>query len=203
MTKETKLTPEQAKFVEDNHSLIYSFLHKYKLPEDEWYDLCAIGLIKAAIAYEPEKGEFYSLAYTYMFKDMRNELMHRTRYFPENLSIDHEYENFKDGETYTILDLYGSDINIEDDVVSNIYIEEMRQFFNENLKIDKHKKVIELIFEGKGKDEAAKEVGVSREAVDQAIDRIYLKCVKELDLYYIKHGKRRKKIIEKGYYTRK
>lgn len=195
-----KLTQEQAKFVEDNHGLIYSFLHKYKLPEDEWYDLCAIGLIKAVRDYNPEISKFSVLAYKYMFYDMTKELAHKEIYFPENLSIDENYG--EDDEPCTLLDFYGYDAKIEDNVVSQIYIDEMKNFFNENLKQDNHKKVIELIFEGKGKDEAAAEVGVSREAVDQAIDRIYLKCVKELDLYHINHGKRRKKIIERGYYKR-
>ena len=203
MAKENKLTPEQSKLVEENHQLIYGFLTKYKLPESEWYDLCAIGLIRAAMDYNKDKGAFSTLAYMYMFNNMRNELIQIERHFPENLSIDYEYESYKDGEPYTILDLYGSDINIEDEVVSDIYVEEMKRFFNENLKKANHKKVIELIFDGKSKEEAAKEVGVSREAIDQAIDRIYLKCVKELDLYHINHGKRRKKIIEKGYYTMK
>lgn len=193
-----KLTPEQSKLVEDNHQLIYGFLTKYKLPAEEWYDLCAIGLVRAALDYNEDKGAFSTLAYIYMFNEMRSELVHRERYFPDNLSIDNEYEHFKDGETYTFLDICGSDINVENDVVSSIYVEEMRRFFNENLKQDNHKQVIELIFQGKGKDEAAKEVGVSREAVDQAIDKIYLKCVRKLDLYHINHGKRRKKIIEKS-----
>ena len=142
-------------------------------------------------------GAFSTLAYMYMFNNMRNELIQIERHFPENLSIDYEYESYKDGEPYTILDLYGSDINIEDEVVSDIYVEEMKRFFNENLKKANHRKVIELIFDGKSKEEAAKEVGVSREAIDQAIDRIYLKCVRELDLYHINHGKRRKKIIDR------
>lgn len=197
MAKETKLTPEQSKLVEDNYRLIYSFLTKYNLPESEWYDLCAIGLVRAAMDYKEDKGAFSTLAYMYMFNNMRNELVQIERHFPENLSIDHEYESYKDGETYTLLDIYGSDIDIEDEVVSNIYVEEMKRFFNENLKKANHRKVIELIFDGKSKEEAAKEVGVSREAIDQAIDRIYLKCVRELDLYHINHGKRRKKIIDR------
>lgn len=167
-----KLTQEQSKLVEENHKLIYGFLTKYKLPEDEWYDLCAIGLIKAAQLYESGKGEFSTLAYKYMFNDMRVELMHRNRYFPEILSTDLEYEN-EDGGTYTMLDMCKSDINIENDIITRFYINEIKNFFDENLKKDTHKKIIELIlFKDKDKYEASKEVGISRQAFEQGIKRI-------------------------------
>ena len=42
-----KLTNDQRKLVEQNHNLIYAFLHTKNLNIEEWYDICAISLCKA------------------------------------------------------------------------------------------------------------------------------------------------------------
>lgn len=49
------MNDEQRKLVENNHNLIYAILHKYNLPIDEYYDVAAIGLCKAAITFDAEK----------------------------------------------------------------------------------------------------------------------------------------------------
>lgn len=59
------LTEEERDLVTNNHNLIYSYLNKYNLSED-YYDLCAIGLCRAAHFYEPEKGKFSTFAFLCM-----------------------------------------------------------------------------------------------------------------------------------------
>lgn len=59
------LTDEERDLVTTNHNLIYSYLNKYKL-SDDYYDLCAIGLCRAAHFYEPERGKFSSFAFLCM-----------------------------------------------------------------------------------------------------------------------------------------
>ena len=61
-----RLTDEQRKLVEDNHNLIYSFAISRKISIEEYYDLLAIGLCKAAYYYNPEKGKFSTIAYIRM-----------------------------------------------------------------------------------------------------------------------------------------
>lgn len=64
------MTKEQEKLVVDNYKLIYSYMWKHNLYEDaveDWYGLCAIGLCKAAIAYDPSKDvQFSTLAWICM-----------------------------------------------------------------------------------------------------------------------------------------
>mgnify|MGYP001317500519 CR=1 FL=1 len=43
-----EITDEASELVEENHNLIYSLLHKCHLNIEEWYDIAAIGLCKAA-----------------------------------------------------------------------------------------------------------------------------------------------------------
>ena len=53
-----KLTEEQSKMVEENHNLIYWYIHKVNLDIEEWYDLLAIELCYAVKLYDPSRGSF-------------------------------------------------------------------------------------------------------------------------------------------------
>jgi RNA polymerase sporulation-specific sigma factor len=56
------LTPKQKKIVEDNHNLIYFYINKNNLDENEYYDLLALSLCKAAKKFDPSKGKFSTFA---------------------------------------------------------------------------------------------------------------------------------------------
>ena len=74
------MTASQRQLAADNHLLVYKFLNAHKLPEDEWYDICAIGLCQAAKAYDPRRGKAFStLAYTVMSHEVAKEIFHRGR----------------------------------------------------------------------------------------------------------------------------
>lgn len=65
------LSPEQTRKVEENHNLIYSFLHKHNLPED-MYSAAGIGLCKAAASFDENRGcAFSSYAYSCMYNECR------------------------------------------------------------------------------------------------------------------------------------
>lgn len=64
-TKPFALTDEERDLVTDNHNLIYSYLNQHCL-SDDYYDLCAIGLCRAAHFYEPKKGKFSTFAFLCM-----------------------------------------------------------------------------------------------------------------------------------------
>jgi len=65
-----RLNDEQRKIVEDNHNLIYAFLSSNSLDIEEYYDLAAIGICKAALSYDKEKGQFSTLAYKCMWNQV-------------------------------------------------------------------------------------------------------------------------------------
>lgn len=66
----------QKLLVTENHNLIYSFLRKYNLDVDEYYDLAAIGLCNACITYDASYKVPLS---TYAYKCMFNSLFSYTR----------------------------------------------------------------------------------------------------------------------------
>jgi RNA polymerase sigma factor (sigma-70 family) len=76
MKNNRALTSEQQKLVEDNHSLIYQFLHKLNLDIEEFYGIAAIGLCKAAMSYgTSNKVVFSTYAHHVMHAEIKNEFI--------------------------------------------------------------------------------------------------------------------------------
>jgi RNA polymerase sigma factor (sigma-70 family) len=55
-----RLTDEQRRVVADNHNLIYDMLNRNNWSIDEYYDVAAIGLCRAAVGFDPAKGFTFS-----------------------------------------------------------------------------------------------------------------------------------------------
>lgn len=53
-----------------NHNLIYSYIHLYGIPLNEYYDVLAIALCDAARGYDDEKGSFSTYAYECFYNAM-------------------------------------------------------------------------------------------------------------------------------------
>lgn len=70
-----KLNDEQRRLVEDNHNLIYGFIHKRGLNVDNWYDIIAIELCKTIMDYNPDRGAMST--YFYMRCDSKVKNMYR------------------------------------------------------------------------------------------------------------------------------
>ena len=60
------MTQEQRDLVEENHNLIYWILRKLDLSIEDYYDVAAIGLCKAAIRYDASMTKFSTYAYACM-----------------------------------------------------------------------------------------------------------------------------------------
>jgi RNA polymerase sigma factor (sigma-70 family) len=68
------LTAAQQIVVEKYHYEIYAFLSKYSLPVNEFYDLAAIGLCKAAQSYDAtKKCSFFAFAWLCMIGEIKME----------------------------------------------------------------------------------------------------------------------------------
>ncbi|MGI6201618.1 MAG: hypothetical protein ACOYJA_12695 [Christensenellales bacterium] len=85
-----RLTDQQRQLVADNHNPIYAYLHSKRLPVDDFYDLAAVGLCKAALAYDPARGKFSTLAWQTMSREIGNEFRVRStaRRTAEVISLD-------------------------------------------------------------------------------------------------------------------
>ena len=77
--KKGHLSPEQQKLVADNHNLIYSFARKHKIDIEEYYDVLALGLCKAAMYHDGVSGKFSTLAYRSMKTMYMDEIVSRNK----------------------------------------------------------------------------------------------------------------------------
>ena len=93
------MTQEQRKLVEENHKLIYYTLNKYKLNPEEYYDILAIGLCKAAIKFDPERSKFSTFAMKVMYNEFlqhdRNEKAEKRKENKNTLSLNYIMTNHK------------------------------------------------------------------------------------------------------------
>ena len=162
------LTDEQRQLVTDNHNLIYSFLKKNKLDADEYYDLAAIGLCKSVKRYNENVANFSTYAYTCMHNEISNEFRKNSysKRIPKDmiLSLDHEYKDNYDtndsSNSVTLLRYMASKDNIEDRVLSNVYVQSVLDQLNE-----KDKEILSYIVSGLTYRQIAKIVGCSHQNI--------------------------------------
>ena len=145
-----QITDEAMRLIEENHNLIYSLLYKYHLDVEEWYDLAAIGLCKAANTYNNGKSGFstyaYKCMYTTIMMEKRKENAMRT--IPQNQIVYYENqvsEESKENETISTLSLE----NIENELVGN------------------KRKVFVLLKEGYTQSEISKIIGISKQRISK------------------------------------
>lgn len=103
------LNAVQQQIVSDNHNLIYSFANRNGVNLDDYYDVLAIGLCKAAMIYDETKGKFSTLAYTAMNNEYKQVLRKLTaqRIIPQDkiLSMDVRVQSETDESSASFADL--------------------------------------------------------------------------------------------------
>lgn len=116
------MTEEQKKLVEDNHNLIYFMIHKYNLDIEEYYDIFALSLCKAAINYDISKGYTFS---TYALSAMKGDYCHNIRKSKAQrrtgtcVSINEVvYDNNGDGSSITLEDMLSNGLDAFDESIS-------------------------------------------------------------------------------------
>lgn len=131
----TKLSKEQQRLVEDNHLLIYHMLNKMKLSIDEYYDVAAIAIVKAALAYKEQKGKFSSFACACMFNALLRESSRQSKNDSNKVYLS-EPQYKEDRDSNTLADQISDNLNIEDDTVGcSVFAEEIKKLTLHELRI--------------------------------------------------------------------
>lgn len=156
------LTSTQQKLVEDNHNLIYGVAHKHKISLDEYYDVLAIGLCKAAMQFDESKGQFSTLAYQTMLSEYLSVLRHNKikSAIPENMVVSMNVKIDNGSENPICLaDTIPADDDMEGNIVSKDYV----TFLCSKLKKQQDKDIVVLLADGMTQTEIAESLGVSRQ----------------------------------------
>lgn len=166
------MTEEQKLLVENNHNLIYFMIHKMNESVEEYYDLAAIALCKAAINYRPDNGSFANFA----CRCIRNEILldHRARMMPKRWMNEYliSYDaptlvQNEDGEEITLLEQLKSFESVENEALSRImYLEVVEQLGKTDSK------VLEFFEKGLKQQEIAEIMGVSQANISRVKRRV-------------------------------
>lgn len=171
-----KLNTEQRKLVEDNHDLIYGFMLKHNLDFENWYDVCAIGLCKAVVAYDGST-KLSTFAYTAMLNAVRRELKLNKcakRDSSGTISLDTTTVRTSANEEIPILESINSGVKNEDKVVNREWV----RWFLEYASSAMLKVVYVKLTQCKTCQEVSEKLNVSREAVNKQM-RILQKHIKD------------------------
>ena len=175
----------------DNVNLIYYVLKKMNLYKnaDEYYDICMIGLIKAANTFNESKGYTFS---TYGISCIRSELLgylrrqnsskRKANYNTVSLEMSVYKEN--DGKEITLLDTLPSNDNVEEEIIVN----EEKELLIEALSIldDKELLVISYMFGINGYDEIKqKDIATILGMQQGSVSRIGKRAINKMK-YYLK-----------------
>ena len=162
------MTEEQRQRVTENHNLIYGFLNKYRLPIEEYYDLAAIGLCKAAEEFNPELSEFSTFAYYWMRSMVSHELRKEnklSRVPKEQLVYYQTRKENRNGE------LQVWEIPAKESVEEQVMVKVVAQKFMDSLE-EREQKILNLLEQGFTQQEVGTAVGMSQADVSRTKTRL-------------------------------
>lgn len=162
-----QLTKQQQKLAESNHKLIYKFANQRNLAIDEYYDILAIGLCKAAKIYDENKGKFSTIAYKCMENEVKMSWINNTRKHIVPKDIISSY----DGNDYLLVN-YVNTYSVHDIVASNIIL---KNFLN--MLTEKERIIIKLLILGLTQSEIARRINCTRQCVSHYIQKVRKKWV--------------------------
>lgn len=171
------MTEEQRQRAAENHNLIYAFLNKHQLPIEEYYDLAAIGLCKAAENFKPELSEFSTFAYYWMRSVVFNELRKKYRMSQvpkEQLVYYQAGKEGRDGEVPVF------EIPAKEGVEEQAIVKVAAQRFMDSLE-ERERKILNLLEQGFTQQEVGIAVGVSQVNVSRIKTRLKKRLIA---LYY-------------------
>lgn len=170
------MTKEQEQLVTDNHNLIYFFLNKWgKILEysdmTDYYDICAIGLCKAAITYDSSKDvKFATYAGVCIENEIKIELRNRKKYSAPVYSLDMTFNNTSDG-TGEIS--YGENMTTGLSAYDEILPYQLDKILNA-----REYKLVALILQDYTQIEIGNIIGISQAQVSRMFSKIKQKLLK-------------------------
>lgn len=159
-----KLTLEQQQFATENHNLIYGFLNKHNLSDEEWYGVAALGLLKAVKSYNG-MAKFSTFAYKCMLNEVRLEFKYRSVHNPDDLlSLDYEYAS-DSGDAYTLADIWSNGVDFTEEIIDNCNNTSLLYFFESRLRNDLQRKIFGMLITGIPIVDIAKNCDVSKQYI--------------------------------------
>lgn len=171
---EEPLTDAQRETAGQNHNLIYTFAHKKNISTDEYYDILAIGLCKAAKGYVKGKYKFS----TYAFVCMNNELnsywrsVNKKSSVPSNAVL--SYDTQSDDDVNGFVNNF-VECSTYDELLCDMSFNEFMNTLDSNEKF-----IIECLMKGMTQKEISDKMDCTRQNISNHMSKLYKKAVKFL-----------------------
>lgn len=163
------MTDEQKQLVEQNHNLIYFYLHRHNLSIEDYYDVAAIGLCKAAITFKKDKSEFSTYALT-CIKNEVNMIFRKffnQRTIPESSVVSIQQKILGGDDNLDLESCISSVVDVEDEAIANASIKKFIAGIS-----DREKMILQLYNAGYGQVEISERVGISQGQVSRDINNL-------------------------------
>lgn len=158
------MNDNQRKLVEDNHNLIYHYLHSHRLGMNEtvdWYGVAALALCDAAMTFDESRGVKFS---TYAYKVIDNNVINTMRKEHRNVIPVIRLEDrsrSSDNESLSLADCVADDHNDFELIEIEDAIEKAMKSMSERDR----QIVTDIVFNEKTEGEVAAKFGLSRQTV--------------------------------------
>lgn len=160
-----QLTEQESAFAAEHHSLIYRYLNERDLPENEYYDVVVFGYLNGVRKYfrrgDLKQYSFTTIAWSAMNASYAN--YERSRRCPKNsaqvLSLHEPYHS-----AYALEQMIADAKDYAEETISAIAVKETLQSFEQT-----ELEVLKLLMEGYPKTEIRHTLGLTAEALNEAI----------------------------------
>lgn len=163
-----KLNDEQRKLVSKNHNMIYDFMRKHKLNEEDYYDVCAIGFCRAAAGYDEKRGKFSTLAYKSMENAVKrhHEKIDRNTLEKNMISINFTVDDNKESKVLDLSDISNDCImkNFENKIIFRLHFQDTMSKLTSQEKI-----IVTRLMNDESHQKIADEIGLTRQRVSQIV----------------------------------
>ena len=157
------MTPEELYF--ENEALVYHVLNK-KFPmsrfDDDFQQIARLGLWKACLRYDENKGKFSTYAVPAIENEIKMELRKKSRK-PIELSLDDLIRDTSDdADGLTIFGIFMGDQDVG--FVDTIWADKELT--------ERQKRILSLLYNGMVQDDIAREIGISQTMVSREVAKI-------------------------------
>ena len=155
----------QTSLIIDNLKLVHSICHKMNGEYDDMFQTGCVGLIKAAKAFNPDKGYTFS---TYAFPIIRNEILMSFRKLKPIVYLGTPVKEDDEGNMLTLLDTFASNENVESDALESVEAQHKINLLKSKLS-QKYLSVLDGLSMDLKQHEIAAVTGLSRPYVNKLI----------------------------------
>lgn len=170
-----KLNEKQREMIQENHDLIYYVAGHLGVDVDEWYDIFALGMCKAAYHFKEGKGQkFSTFAVTIMKQEFWREMNYRSRKkrFAEErpLSLEMQINTIFESTELTLGEVLKSNCNVVESVEDLMIAESVEDFLKALSERDK--RWVSMRLKGMTLREMAAVEGISYQRINAKLHKI-------------------------------